>query len=265
MPGGKTRVDFATVGGILLALAAIVGGLILEKGEIKDITQYTAALIVFGGTTGAVLVSTPMATFQRAVRRSAMVFLERERPALEEIEEIIRYATQARKQGLVSLERAASEITDPFLKKALSLAVDGTDNKEIREIMELEIMQAEHEAEAEARVFEAAGGYAPTIGIIGAVMGLIQVMKNLANIDAVGHGIAVAFVATVYGVAVANLLFLPMASKIKARGHHRSQMRELKLEGVLGIAEGLNPSLLRAKLDAFNRGASIPAKASAKK
>ena len=249
-----------------LALAAIVGGLLLEKGEIKDIAQYTAALIVLGGTAGAVLVSTPMSTLKRALQRSKAVLFEREGATSLEIDEIIQYATQARKQGMVSLERAASEIADPFLRKALSLAVDGTDNTEIREILELEIVQAEHESEAEAKVFESAGGYAPTIGIIGAVLGLIQVMKNLANIDEVGHGIAVAFVATVYGVAAANLLFLPIASKIKARGQHDAHMRELKLEGVLGIAQGLNPTLLRAKLDAFNRGApSKPAAGAVKK
>lgn len=258
MASGKDRVDFATLSGILLAAAAIVGGLLLEKGELKDITQYTAALIVLGGTLGAVLVSTPIRTLKRALKRSATVFLERDRPVEEQIDEIIRFATQARKQGVVSLEDAAGKIADPFLRKALSLAVDGTDMKEIRDIMELEIVQAEHEAEAEAKVFEAAGGYAPTIGIIGAVMGLIQVMKNLANIEEVGHGIAVAFVATVYGVAVANILFLPMANKIKARAHSETLLQELKLEGVLGISDGLNPTLLRSKLEAYNRHAGKP-------
>ena len=140
---------------------------------------------------------------------------------------------------------------------ALTLAVDGTDLQEIRKMLELEIGLEEHHAEAEAKVFECAGGYSPTVGIIGAVMGLIQVMKNLANIDEVGHGIAVAFVATVYGVGLANLFFLPAASKIKARINAEIQRKELILEGVSGIVEGLNPKLIRAKLEAFSIGAAL--------
>jgi hypothetical protein len=161
------------------------------------------------------------------------------------------YATKARKNGLVSLEDEALAIEDPFLRKALNLAVDGTDLQDIRKMLELEIALEEHHAEAEAKVFDSAGGYSPTIGIIGAVMGLIQVMKNLANIDEVGRGIAVAFVATVYGVAAANLFFLPAASKIKARATGETQRKELILEGVSGIVEVLNPKLIRIKLEAF--------------
>jgi chemotaxis protein MotA len=162
----------------------------------------------------------------------------------------------------VSLEQEADLIEDPFLRKALNLAVDGTDLQELRKMLELEIALGEHRAEEEARVFEAAGGYAPTIGIIGAVLGLIQVMKNLANIDEVGHGIAVAFVATVYGVGSANILFLPAANKIKARAHHEVQAKELMLEGVAGIVEGLNPKLIRSKLEAY--APPKPAKAQVK-
>jgi chemotaxis protein MotA len=133
----------------------------------------------------------------------------------------------------------------------MTLAVDGTDLQEIRAMLDLEIALTEHQAEAEAKVFESAGGYAPTIGIIGAVLGLIQVMKNLANIDEVGHGIAVAFVATVYGVGMANLVLLPIGSKIKARAHAETRRRELIVEGVSGIVEGLNPKLVRIKLQAY--------------
>jgi chemotaxis protein MotA len=142
------------------------------------------------------------------------------------------------------------------------LAVDGCDLQEIRAMLELEIDMEEARAEAEAKVFEGAGGYAPTIGIIGAVMGLIQVMKNLADIEEVGHGIAVAFVATVYGVGLSNLLFLPMAQKIKARAHAETKRRTLITEGVAGIVEGLNPKLLRAKLEAFTGGAAASGEAS---
>src|SRR5262249_6710084 len=155
--------------------------------------------------------------------------------------------------GLVSLEGEALEIEDPFLRKALTLAVDGTDLQEIRNMMQLEMDVYESRALEEAKVFESAGGYSPTIGIIGAVMGLIQVMKNLANIEEVGHGIAVAFVATVYGVGIANILLLPAATKIKSRIEREIELRELKLEGVVAIVEGLNPKLIRSKLEAYRQ------------
>jgi chemotaxis protein MotA len=246
--------DAATLAGLVLGIGGIVGGLLFEGGKIKDILQLTAAVIVLGGTAGAVLVSTPLRTVVGGLRRLRAVVLN-SAPELHAItEEMIRYATKARRNGLVSLEQEAEAIEDPFLRKALNLAVDGTDLQEIRSMLELDITLQEQHTEAEAKVFEMAGGYAPTIGIIGAVMGLIQVMKNLANIDEVGHGIAVAFVATVYGVGSANMLFLPAASKIKAQAHAETQRRELILEGVSGIVEGLNPKLIRSKLECFAVG-----------
>jgi chemotaxis protein MotA len=252
---GAGKPDLATVAGLVLALAGILGGLLLEGGRLKDIAQFTAALIVLGGTTGAVLVSTPLSTIKGALRRFIGVFLDSTQPLNGLIEELIEYAKQARKQGLVSLEDQALTVEDPFLQKALTLAVDGTDIQEIRKMLELQIDLEEHHAESEAKVFECAGGYAPTIGIIGAVLGLIQVMKNLANIDEVGRGIAVAFVATVYGVASANLLFLPAAAKIKARAHFETHRKELIIEGVCGIVEGLNPKLILSKIEAYAHGA----------
>jgi chemotaxis protein MotA len=253
-PGAKkagVKIDFGSIAGLLVALCGILGGLVMEGGRLRDVAQFTAALIVLGGTSGAVLVSVPMSVVAGALRRFAGVFIEREDPPGAVIEEVIGYATKARKNGLVSLEQDAERIQDPFLQKALNLAVDGTDLQEIRSMLGLEIdLECEH-AEAEAKVFEAAGGYAPTIGIIGAVLGLIQVMKNLANIDEVGHGIAVAFVATVYGVGSANLLFLPAANKIKARILAGRQRKDLIVEAVGGIVEGLNPKLLRLKLEAY--------------
>lgn len=256
MAAAKSKPDLATIGGTVLAVTAIVGGLLLEKGEIKDIAQLTAAIIVLGGTLGAVMIATPMPTILGAMRRAKAAIADSEPEPRELVDQLIRYATEARKNGLVSLERACASIEDPFLKKALTFAVDGTDLAELRHMMELEMTAEEHTAHAEAKVFESAGGYAPTIGIIGAVMGLIQVMKNLANIEEVGHGIAVAFVATVYGVAFSNIFCLPLAAKLKARAEHRLQLAELKLEGVLGIAEGMNPTLLRARLEAFEHGSS---------
>jgi chemotaxis protein MotA len=250
--GSGRRPDFASFGGIVLALAGIVGGLILEKGSIQDVAQGTAALIVLGGTLGAVLVTSPMNVVRRAFAGLGDVFFDRASGAQAMIDQIIHYATKARKHGIVSLEADAAGIADPFLKKALNLAVDGTDLQELRKMMETDISLAEQTAEAEAKVWEAAGGYAPTIGIIGAVMGLIQVMKHLEDIKEVGHGIAVAFVATVYGVGAANLFFLPAGNKLRARMKQATLMREMILEGVIGIVEGLNPSLIRTKLDAFS-------------
>jgi chemotaxis protein MotA len=251
-PGG--RPDFVTISGIALALGGILGGLIMEGGRITDVAQITAAFIVLGGTFGAVMISTPLAVLKGALVRFAHVFLDKTQPPDAAIEQLIGYATKARKNGLVSLESEALEIRDPFLRKALTLAVDGTDLQELRNMMQLEIDMADNHALAEARVFEAAGGYSPTIGIIGAVMGLIQVMKNLANIEEVGHGIAVAFVATVYGVGIANIFLLPAANKIKARIERDTELKELKLEGVVAIVEGLNPKLIRSKLEAYQQG-----------
>ncbi len=250
-PGGL-RLDLATFSGIALAMAGIIGGLIMEKGSIQDVAQGTAAMIVLGGTFGAVLVTTPMAIVLRAVRGLGAVFLERAGDTTATIDGLIQYATKARKQGIVSLEAEATAIEDRFLRKALSLAVDGTDLQELRKMMEIDIALAEHTAESEAKVWEAAGGYAPTIGIIGAVMGLIQVMKHLEDIKEVGHGIAVAFVATVYGVGSANIFFLPAATKLRTRMHEATLRKDMILEGVIGIVEGLNPTLIRLKLDAYN-------------
>jgi len=246
-----SRPDFASIGGLALALGGILGGLVLDGGKLTDVKQITAAMIVFGGTIGAVMLTTPLSVLLGAAAKMGSIFFEKAQPVNETIETIIGYATQARKQGIVSLEQEAEKIQDPFLRKALNLAVDGMELSQIRSVMELEIDLVEQRGEAEAKAFEAAGGYSPTIGIIGAVLGLMQVMKNLANIDEVGRGIAAAFVATVYGVGIANLFFLPAGGKLRARLRSEIQIRELMLEGVLAIVEGLNPKLIRIRLDAY--------------
>ena len=254
-PKPGVRPDLATLAGIGLALAGIIGGLILEKGSIQDVAQGTAAMIVLGGTFGAVLVTTPMAIVVRAFKGLGAVFFEQPDGMAETIDALIGYAGRARKHGIVSLESEAANIADPFLRKALNLAVDGTDLQELRKMMDIDIALSEHAAEAEAKVWEAAGGYSPTIGIIGAVMGLIQVMKHLEDIKEVGHGIAVAFVATVYGVGAANIFFLPAANKLKARMREGSLRKDMILEGICGIVEGLNPTLIRMKLEAYREPA----------
>jgi chemotaxis protein MotA len=262
--GTTLRPDFATLGGFALALAGILGGLLFEKGSILDIAQITAAMIVMGGTLGAVLITTPMPVFLGALKDLRSVFLERTATTAEMIDTLIGFATQARMQGIVTLESEAPAVSDPFLSKALNLAADGADLTELRKMLELDMDLAEQAEEQQARVWESAGGYAPTIGILGAVLGLIQVMKNLDDIRGVGHGIAVAFVATVYGVGSANILFLPFASKIRARIQRARILKEMTLEGVIGIIEGLNPTLIRMKLAAFDPESAPPLRRSSK-
>lgn len=247
------KLDLLTLLGLVLAIGGIVGGLILEGGELKDIAQFTAALIVIGGTIGATFINTPLPVLKGAIRRFRHVFFTPANSRDADIEALIHFANKARKTGLVSLEDELPKIVDPFLRNAINMAVDGSDLSELRAAMELQIAIEEHHSEAEARVFEAAGGYAPTIGIIGAVLGLIQVMKNLADINEVGHGIAVAFVATVYGVALANVVLLPAANKMKAQIAAETERKEMLLEGVTGIVEGLNPKLILQKLEAYHK------------
>lgn len=248
---GGIKPDISSILGVLIALGGILGGLVLEGGKIAELAQVTAAMIVLGGTLGAVMITTPLSTLLSAVKKLRMVFFETTHSPSQTIEEIITYASKARRNSIVSLETDLDNIGDPFLRKALTLAVDGTDLNALRSMMELDIALDEKGAEAEAKVYESAGGYAPTIGIIGAVLGLIQVMKHLENIEEVGRGIAVAFVATIYGVGVANLFFLPAAHKLKARSQQVLHTKELMLEGVCSIVEGLNPKLIRVKLENF--------------
>jgi chemotaxis protein MotA len=248
---GGLAIDKGTVLGLLIALGGIVGGLLLERGSLADIAQGTAALIVLGGTVGAVLVGTPFADVIAAIRELKYVFFDPGVSSQAMLEQLIGFATKARRNGIVSLEEEADRIEDPFLRKAINLAIDVAELTELKHAMQLDQEMEERRLLSRAKVFESAGGYSPTIGIIGAVLGLIQVMKNLANIEEVGRGIAVAFVATIYGVGAANLLFLPVANKIRGRAKRRIELTELMLEGVAGIVEGLNPKMIRRKLESL--------------
>ena len=243
--------DKSTIVGIVLAVGGIVTGLLIEGGNLSQILQPTAAMIVFGGTIGAVMVQFPMPVFLASVRRFVHVFIYKGEDSQQLIRELVKYADHARKNGLVSLDAEISNVREPFLKKALMLAVDGTEPEELRSIMEVELDNKAEEEERIPQVFESAGGFAPTIGIIGAVLGLIQVMQHLDKIDEVGRGIAVAFVATIYGVGSANLLFLPAAGKLKIRIREEEIRRDMMLEGVVSILEGMNPRMLQTKLLGF--------------
>ncbi len=243
--------DLASVGGIALALIGILAGMMIEGGSIAQITQPTAAMIVIGGTAGAVMLQFPMSIFLAAIKQVAKVFLHKGHDGEAILQQLVAFANKARKSGIVSLDADLAEVHDPFLKQALMLAVDGTDPGEVRKIMTLELENRSEIEEKIPAVFEAAGGYSPTVGIIGAVLGLIQVMKNLDNIDEVGRGIATAFVATIYGVAVANLICLPAAGKLKFRHREETMLKEMMLEGVISILEGMNPRMMETKLRTF--------------
>ncbi|MGA8541190.1 MAG: flagellar motor protein [Terriglobales bacterium] len=250
--------DKATLGGLVLALGGILLGLMLEGGNIGQILQPTAAMIVFGGTLGAVLIQYPLPVALSAFRQLAQVLVEPANNAPSTIELLVKYANQARREGIISLDKELANIREPFLHRALMLAVDGTEPQELRKIMELELDNKEEQEEKIPQLFESAGGFAPTIGIIGAVLGLIQVMQHLDKIDEVGKGIAVAFVATLYGVGAANLILLPASGKLKIRIREEQIIREMTLEGVVSILEGMNPRILEAKLLGFLAKAQGP-------
>ncbi len=243
--------DKSTIGGIVLALAGILAGLVIEGGKITQILQPTAAMIVLGGTIGAVMIQFPLSVAIGAAKGLINVFLDRGQEPTALIKELVGYAYRARKEGIVSLDTQLATISDPFLKKALMLAIDGAEPEELRKMMELELDNQEEHGEKLSQVFEAAGGFSPTVGIIGAVLGLIQVMQHLEDIAEVGKGIAVAFVATIYGVGMANILFLPWAGKMKIKFREEQVLREMKLEGVISILEGMNPRMLETMLTAY--------------
>jgi chemotaxis protein MotA len=243
--------DKGSFGGAFLAIAGIVAGLLIEGGNLGQILQPTAALIVFGGTMGAVLLQFPLTTVMAAFGRLVHVFAAPTRQDDKLIRLLVSFANKARRNGVVSLDNDLQTIEDPFLKRSLMLAVDGTEPNELRGIMRVSLDSATESEERLPAVFESAGGFSPTIGILGAVLGLIQVMQHLDNINEVGRGIAVAFVATIYGVGIANLFFLPFAGKMRIRIREEHQRREMMLEGVVSILEGMNPRMLEVKLGGF--------------
>ncbi|MEP5765379.1 MAG: flagellar motor protein [Halieaceae bacterium] len=243
--------DFLTLLGITVGLAAIIGGNILEGGHTDSLLQLTAFVIVFGGTCGAVLVQTPQLVFMHALRRAGWVFRPPDEDGAAAIKKIVSWSQMARKEGLLSLQSACEEERDSFLKGGLQLLADGSEPEAIRAAMEVEMSTMESMDLGAAKVWEGFGGYAPTLGIIGAVMGLIHVMNNLADPSSLGPGIAVAFVATIYGVGLANLLFLPIANKLKTIVGQRMQYRDMLVDGLVAIAEGDNPRNIESKLQGY--------------
>lgn len=247
----KGFMDFASIIGVILGVGAVVLGNMLEGSHMSAILQLTAAMIVFGGTMGAVVLSFPRKSLRLALSSIREVFTETQKDMKKVIAHIVMLSYKARKDGIIALEEDAMKSDEPFLRRALTLAIDGTDSKMLRETMEIEMENIELELEAPAKVWECAGGIAPTIGILGAVLGLIHVMQNLTDPNKLGGGIAVAFVATVYGVGSANLIFLPMANKLKNKLKGKMAYYEAILEGILAIQNGENPRMIEEKLKGF--------------
>lgn len=249
------RLDVLSIIGVLLAFIAILGGQSWEGGSLLTLVNAPAFLIVVGGTLGAVLLQTPLTTFVRAMRLLVWVFKPPQFDMDEGIAQVLRWSLIARKEGLLGLENVEEDVGDEYSRKGLALLVDGSEPDNIRSIMMLELDMQEQYLNQGAKVFEAMGGYSPTIGIIGAVMGLIHVMGNLSDPSMLGAGIATAFVATIYGVGLANLFFLPIANKLKSVITSQSHFREMMVEGLLSVAEGENPRIIENKLTGFKHDA----------
>lgn len=247
----KSKMDMNSVSGILLAFVAIIGGQILEGGHIGSLLQVAAFLIVMGGTVGAVLLQSPVKIFINGIKMSRWVFFPPDHSPQTLIKQIISWSHISRKEGLLALESHSSLIKDPLTKKGLQLLVDGSTPDKLREVLEIDILALETHQRQSARIWEAAGGYAPTIGILGAVLGLIHVMENLSDPNLLGNGIAVAFVATIYGVGLANLVFLPIANKLKSIINEHVVLQEILVDGFVAIANGENPRLIENRLKGY--------------
>ena len=243
--------DILSLIGVVLGFAAIIGGNFLEGGHVNALVNGPAALIVIGGTLGAAALQTPKSIFVRSMRMFIWVFNPPKDDFDVSLRKILDWASTARRNGLLGLEKIAANEPNQYARKGLQLLVDGKEPEQIRVYMELELTSRERRNLEAAKVYDAMGGYAPTIGIIGAVMGLIHVMGNLADPSMLGSGIAVAFVSTIYGVGVANLFFIPIANKLRAYARHESHVREMLIEGLLAISEGENPRSIGEKLKGF--------------
>lgn len=243
--------DKISIVGLLIGLGAIFTGQVLEGGHIGSLLQPTAFLIVVGGTLGAVMLQSPLPVFVSGMKMSRWVFLPPRVEPVEMINKIIGWSIIARREGLLALDDQVRTLRDPFEVRGLSLLVDGTEPGNLREVLECQLDGYEQQLKLSARLWEAAGGYAPTIGILGAVMGLIHVMENLTDPAKLGNGIAVAFVATIYGVGLANLVFLPVSRKLFTTINRLVTLREMYIDGLVGIANGDNPRIIEGRMRGY--------------
>jgi chemotaxis protein MotA len=243
--------DKLSLFGVLVAVIGILGGQLLEGGSVNVLMQLAAFLIVFGGTIGAVMLHHPIHIFSLGVRMGAWAIFTPKNDAEGLARRITAWSSVARKDGILALEAQVRGIEDPFVKKGLQLLVDGNSAEKIREIMDVDLQSWETARWQAARVWESAAGYAPTIGILGAVLGLVHVMQSLAEPSKLGAGIAVAFIATIYGVGSANLLFLPIAGKLKILIQEQVNLREMLVDGLCMIANAENPRFIESKLRGY--------------
>ncbi|TWG93724.1 chemotaxis protein MotA [Luteimonas sp. J16] len=243
--------DRLSVIGVLLALGALVGGSILKGAGLSGLWSPAAFVIVIVGTIAAILVQTSAATFARALKLLPWVFRPPEQDPQAVIAQIVEWSTTARKQGLLGLEAQVAEQSDPFMAKGLQMVVDGLEPEAIRQMLEIELQGQNERDLAAAKVFEGMGIYAPTLGIVGAVLGLMAVMKNLADPSKLGHGIAAAFTATIYGIGSANLILLPVGNKLKTLIRAQATEREMVIEGLIAIAQGENPRNIESRLNGY--------------
>ena len=237
--------------GLTLGVTAIVLGQYLEGGHIGSLIQPTAFFIVIGGTLGAVMLQSPLPVFLEGMRMGRWVLVPPDAAEQGVIDQVVSWSQTARKEGLLALENMLPTMNDPFTQKGVQLLVDGVEPERLRAVLEVEIGTFETRLKHGAKVWEGAGGYAPTIGILGAVMGLIHVMENLSDPSKLGAGIAVAFVATIYGVGSANLVFLPVAKKLQAHIGRLVAAREMVVDGLVGIANGDNPRIIESRLQGY--------------
>lgn len=249
----RRHTDAILVLGIVVALGAITAGIAAAGISVTYFLQPAGALIVLGGTLGVMLVTTPKDTLVHSIERVRELLVSEDvnREAL--IEEIIHYARIARRGTLLALEPLASHASHPFLGQALQTALDLGNRADLQAVLENELRMRERQGESDAKTLEVAGGFAPTIGIIGTVVGLIEVLRHFANLQSVGFGIGTAFVSTIYGLALANLLLLPAAHRIRARVAENFEIQELIIEGVLALADSVHPALIRMRLNAYLR------------
>lgn len=243
--------DILSITGFVLALVALIGGSILKGSGVAALWGPAAFVIVIIGTLASITVQTPLATFKHGMKMSKWIFKPPTQDGRGLIAKIVEWSNAARKQGLLALEGSIATEADAFIKKGLQMLVDGAEPETIRNTLETEMQAKEHFDLSGAKVWEGMGIYAPTLGIIGAVMGLMAVMQNLSDPSKLGHGISAAFIATIYGIASANMFFLPMASKLKSVIGDQTRVREMLIEGLIAISQGENPRVIETKLGGF--------------
>ena len=243
--------DPLSIIGLVLALCAVLFGAVLKGAGLMALVSAAAFMIVIVGTIAAICVQTPLHVMKHALHIFPWVMRPPRQDDQQLVRKIVEWSNIARKQGLLGLESMVNREEDGFVKKALQLVVDGSEPEEIRNVMEVELDARERADNTAAKVFEGMGIYSPTLGIIGAVLGLMAVMQNLADPSKLGQGIAAAFTATVYGIGLANLFFLPVAAKLKLLIQRQTQVREMVIDGMLSIAQGENPRSIEAKLAGY--------------